>query len=98
MQHFYMVEFEIHGVMTPEFFELIPAQRELVNELMAKGQIRCYSLSENRTRLWMVVIAKNDFEVLQLIGDMPLSDFMIPSISPLMFHHSMDAIMAMSLN
>lgn len=93
-----MVEFEIHSVMTPEFMELIPAQRELVDELMAKGKIRCYSLSANRSRLWMVVIAHNDFEVLQIIGDMPLSDFMIPSISPLMFHHSMDAIMAMSLN
>jgi muconolactone delta-isomerase len=98
MQHYYMVEFELPSMMAPEFLARIPEQRNKVDELMALGHIRSYSLSANRSKLWMIVIADTEFEVLDLIGDLPLSDFMIPSINPLMFHHSMESMMAISLN
>jgi muconolactone delta-isomerase len=98
MQQFYMVEFELPSMMAPEFLARIPEQRNRVDELMAEGRIRSYSLAVNRSRLWMIVVADSDFEVMQLIGQLPLIDFMIPSINPLMFHHSMEALMAVSLN
>jgi muconolactone delta-isomerase len=98
MQHFYMVEFELPYVMAPEFLERIPEQRDKVDELMAQGQIRSYSLAVNRSKLWMIVIADSEFEVMQIIGALPLSNFMIPCINSLMFHHSMESLMAISLN
>jgi len=98
MQQFYMVEFELPSMMAPEFLARIPEQRNRVDEFMAEGRIRSYSLAVNRSRLWMIVVADSDFEVMQLIGQLPLIDFMIPSINSLMFHHSMEALMAVSLN
>jgi muconolactone delta-isomerase len=98
MQQFYMVEFDLPSMMAPEFLARIPEQRNRIDELMAEGQIRSYSLSTNRSKLWMIVIADSEHEVMHLIGELPLSDFMIPSINPLMFHHSTESMMAISLN
>ncbi len=98
MQHFFMVEFELPSIMAPEFLQRIPEQKIIIDEMMAKGKIRSYSLSENRSKLWIVFIAENEFEVMELINQMPLSDFMIPSINLLMFHNSTESIMAISLN
>ena len=55
---------------------------------MEEGRIISYSLSEDRGRLWMVVDADNDFEVLDVINKFPLIDEMHYSITHLMFNHA----------
>ncbi len=98
MGKFYMIEFDLPEVLAPEFLALLPTQRLKVDELMLAGIIQSYSLSMNRAKLWIIMVADSEFEVLQLISELPLSNFMIPSITPLMFHHSVKATTAVSLN
>lgn len=98
MQQFYMVEFELPNLLPAAFLERIPAQRSKIDELMVKGKIRSYSLSENRSKLWVIVVAKSEFEVMELLETLPLSDFMTPTITALMFHHGIEVQMTMSLN
>ncbi|MCB0572606.1 MAG: hypothetical protein KDC66_22720 [Phaeodactylibacter sp.] len=93
-----MVEFELPDTFSEEFMALIPRQRYVVNTMLAEGRLKSYSLSMDRSRLWVVLLAESEFEALETIAQMPLSDLMEPSISELMFHNSADAVMHFSLN
>ena len=93
-----MVEFELPAVLTEDFVRLIPRQREMVNRLLAEGKIRSYSLSLDRTRLWVVFVAETEFEVMETISHFPLGVYMTPSISELAFHNAQDMVLQFSLN
>jgi len=93
-----MVEFDLPTPFTEEFVSLIPEQRHMIDNLLAEGKIRSYSLSEDRSRLWTVFVADSEFEVMELIAQMPLGKFMEPYITPLMFHNASDMVLQFSLN
>jgi muconolactone delta-isomerase len=98
MKKLFMVEFDLPNEMTEEFLERIPAQRNMINYLLGEGKIRSYSLAADRSKLWAVFLAENEFDVLDLIAQMPLGDFMVPHISELMFHNSQEMVLQFSLN
>ncbi len=98
MKKTFMVEFELPETFTEEFMALIPRQRYVVNTMLAEGRLKSYSLSMDRSKLWVVLLAQSEFEVLEAIALMPLSDYMSPNISELMFHNSAEAVMHFSLN
>ncbi|MCR9062978.1 MAG: hypothetical protein NXI00_03375 [Cytophagales bacterium] len=87
MTHF-MVEFDLPTPYSEEFLAKIPLQKMVVDELMEEGKIISYALSMDRGRLWMVVDASNDFEVLDVINEFPLINDMHYSITELMFNHA----------
>lgn len=93
-----MVEFEMPEIFTEEFVALIPRQRYVINQLLGKRIIHSYALAGDRSKLWVVVNAESEWEVLEIIGQMPLYDFMKPNIHELMFHNSADAVLQFSLN
>jgi len=98
MKRVFMVEFDLPTPFTEEFINLIPQQRSMIDGLLAEGKIRSYSLSEDRSRLWTVFVAESEFEVMELIAQMPLSKYMEPSITQLMFHNASDMVLQFSLN
>lgn len=98
MKKIFMVEFEMPEIFTEEFVALIPRQRYVINQLLAKRVIHSYSLANDRSRLWIVVNADSEWEVMDIIGQMPLNDFMKPNIHELMFHNSAEAVLHFSLN
>ncbi|MCB0584673.1 MAG: hypothetical protein KDD06_05010 [Phaeodactylibacter sp.] len=93
-----MVEFELPETFTEEFLALIPRQRYVINTMLAEGAIKSYSLAIDRSKLWAVMIAESEFDVLENIAQMPLSNHMTPQVSELMFHHAADSVMQFSLN
>ncbi len=98
MRKAFMVEFELPETMTEEFLALIPQQRYVINNMLVEGSIKSYSLSMDRSRLWAIVAAKSEFEVMEIISRMPLSDYMTPNVSELMFHNASEVLMQFSLN
>lgn len=98
MENAYMVEFELPEEFTEEFMALVPRQRYVINQMMVEGVIQNYSLSVDRSKLWAVISAETEFEVMEQISRMPLIDYMIPHISQLMFHNSSMEVMQFSLN
>jgi len=82
-----MIEFDLPQEMTEEFLMKIPAQRAKVDELMERGTILSYSLSMDRQKLWCVMKAKTELDVLCIIEEFPLIDYMEPTISELMFNN-----------
>ena len=98
MKKAYMVEFSLPDTFDEEFLELIPKQRATVNQMLIDGQLKSYSLSMDRSRLWAVVIGTSEFEVMEILAQLPLSDYMTPSISELMFYNASEVMLQFSLN
>ncbi|MEZ4983881.1 MAG: hypothetical protein R2795_02390 [Saprospiraceae bacterium] len=98
MKNAYMVTFDLPAHLDETFMSLIPRQRFVVNQMMAEGVIQSYSLSNDRTSLWVVMVTDNEFTLMQEIERMPLLDYMTPHISHLMFHNTAAEVMQFSLN
>lgn len=93
-----MVEFELPEVFDEKIIALIPKQRIAVNKLLAQGKIKYYSLAKDRTILWVLFVAESEFEVLEMISEFPLADYMTPYITELMFTNSENQVLQFSLN
>ena len=98
MKRAYMIEFDLPTVLTEEFLALIPKQRYVINKMLIEGQLKAYSLALDRSKLWAVIAATSDFEVMEIISQMPLSDYMTPTVSELMFHNGAEIVTEFSLN
>lgn len=83
----YMVEIQLPAFMSEDFKEKIPAQRKKINELMEQGRMMSYALADDYSKLWCVVRAETEFEVMSLISEFPLIDYMEPKINKLMFNN-----------
>src|SRR6187431_1527211 len=95
----FMVEIKLPQTLTEEFISLIPEQRMKINSLMDAGVILCYTLNQERTRLWTVIVAKSDLAVMDILAQFPMISFMKPQINELTFHHQSSLVMpSISLN
>lgn len=83
-----MVEFEIPNPLTVGFMRKIPAHRKMVNQFLADDKIVNYTLSMDRSKLWMVVKAESEFEAEAIVAELPLTIYMTPVMYPLMFHNN----------
>jgi muconolactone delta-isomerase len=94
-----MVEFDLPTHMDDEFMNRIPAQRLKIDEMMEKGVLLSYSLSADRQKLWCIVKADSEMDVMESISEFPLIKYMTPMITELMFHNMVAArIPLFSLN
>ena len=94
-----MVEFELPNPFPEKLIVKIPSQRLLVNQMLEDGKLQSYALSMDRERLWCVVNADDELEVMRIIGEFPLIDYMRPMITELMFNNAIVMkVPAFSLN
>ncbi len=98
MKKTFMIEFDLPESFDEEFMALIPKQRYVINSMLAEGRVKAYSLAMDRSKLWAIMSGESEFEIMESIAQMPLSEYMSPNISELMFHNSSDAVMQFSLN
>jgi len=82
-----------------EFYSLIPMQRAHIDTLVERGTIMGYSLSEDRTRLWVTLNARNKREAMDILSAFPMIRYFEPTIYPLMFHQSsLTSLLKISMN
>jgi len=93
-----MVEFELPDTMDEKLIALVPKQREVVNQMLAKGKIKAYSLAMDRSMLWAIFVAESEFDVLEMIAEFPIADFVTPYITELMFTNTENQVLQFSLN
>jgi hypothetical protein len=87
MNHF-IADIDLINPYSEDFVSLIPFQRQKIDTMMGEGVIVSYSLSLDRSKLWVTFIAASEEEVYNLIGSFPLIDFMEPTVYELAFHNS----------
>ena len=79
--------------------EAIPAQREMVNRLLAEGVIQSYSVSADRTTVWLVlVVEERPGAVEGAMAGFPVLEFAEYTWEPLLFTNDSSSVMHYSLN
>ncbi|GJQ63706.1 MAG: hypothetical protein SCALA702_27590 [Melioribacteraceae bacterium] len=95
----FMVEIELPRDWDKDFMELIPRQRDELEDMLTNGTIDFYSLSLDRSKLWMLMNGESKDVVMDIISDMAMSQFFKVDIHSLMFTRSQNQITAtFSLN
>ncbi|MBC8048170.1 MAG: hypothetical protein H7Y00_15330 [Fimbriimonadaceae bacterium] len=84
----FVIDCNLHNPHSDAFMQLIPSQRAVVNDMMFEGKIINYSVSMDRKKLWMVMQADSEEDVIDLLSKFPLIQFMDCEIFPLLFHNS----------
>ena len=87
----YMVDFTLPKILTEDFLRLIPHQRAKVNKLFRDGRLVNYALSLDNSKMWAVVCANSEIEVVEFLDQLPLTRFMKYKISMLTFYNSVNA-------
>lgn len=82
----YMIKIDLPASPDNEFIELLPYQREYISRMMKKGTIISYSLSLDRSALWVIVSAESMKDVRNIIASFPIFTYIRFKIHPLMFH------------
>jgi muconolactone delta-isomerase len=84
----YMVDIELPKILNDDFIELIPKQRAYIDRMMKKGIILSYSVSFDRSRLWVIVAADSIQDVKNILGSFPIFNYIKFSIFNLLFHEA----------
>lgn len=78
---------------------LIPSHRMVVNELFEEGKLVMYSVSADLTKWWCCISARDEYAVMEILGRMPIIEFLNPEIHDLMFYNGAEQLMPrISLN
>lgn len=94
----YMVEFTILDPYNEDLERLIPLQRDKVSKLFQSGTLLTYTLKLDRSKLWGVFSANSESELVRILSNLPMHNFMDYDYSELMFHNSANQIPSVSLN
>ena len=81
-----------------EMQEQIPRQRMIVDKLFNQGVLITYTLAADRSKLWIVLQAESESELLQYIESLPMTKYCDYNYSEIMFHDSSMFIPSISLN
>lgn len=84
----FIIDIQIPMNPDEEFFELIPLQRAHIDRLLEQGTVLSYSLSIDRSRLWVIMNASTEREAIEILAAFPMFKYFEPSIYPLMFHNT----------
>ncbi len=82
----YMADIDLPEQYSVEFVSLIPEQRATVNKLLKKGVILNYALAADRSKLWVILDAKNELEAKDIISNFPIFNHVKVRIYNLMFN------------
>lgn len=94
----YMVEFDVPQPITEDFLSMIPEQRASLDDLFASGKLLSYTVAADRSRVWAVMIAESESELLAYIDELPMTPYMDFDYNELMFYNTVHLLPAMSLN
>ncbi|MBC7383591.1 MAG: hypothetical protein H7296_11485 [Bacteroidia bacterium] len=86
MKKNFMVELFLPEEMDIDFMRMIPAHRAYINELINVGSIVTYSISFDRTKGWIIFSAEDAAEVLDIVQQFPIHQFITIEISELFIH------------
>lgn len=78
---------------------LIPKQRQYVDELFERGVLHMYAVNDTIDKWWCTIEADSESDVLLVLSEMPIIEWLNPVVHGLMFYNSADQMIPpISLN
>ena len=78
-----MIEFELPKFATKEFTEQMQAHDLVIEKWKQEGILETYCMAHSQAKFWAIMKASSEFEIMSIIEELPMSNFMIPCISAL---------------
>ena len=78
----YMVEFDVPQPFTEELMSMVPAQRNSIEQLFTSGKLLSYTVAADKSKVWAVMIAESESELLSYIDELPMTCLLYTSPSP----------------
>lgn len=95
----FMAIIRLPDEFTEDFVQLVPRQRAAINLLMREGTILAYSLSADRSMLWVTIRANSKRETRDIVQSFPMYQYMKETIVELLFHEQANSLIPeLSLN
>ncbi len=95
--HQYMVVFEVPP-LTEDLLDMVPEQKEVLDNFFTQGKLLSYSFSLDQTMLWAVIMASSESELILIIDLLPMTPYMVYDYHELMVHNTVHLLPSMSLN
>lgn len=93
MKDVFLVHITLPDVFTKSFYELIPRQRDLINDLLEKHIVRSYSLDMERKNVWVFIEATNENAVMDILSTFPIIKEVKVTIHELAFHDTAHTVL-----
>lgn len=94
----YMVEFDLPPSFDGEIAEIIDQQKQTLSEYFYEGKVFSSTISRDLSRMWMVMIADSESELIRIIDSLPISRYCVYNYKELMVHNAVQYIPSHSLN
>jgi|GEM_PF-3450439 len=94
----YMVEFVVPSYFSNDMEELVASQQLVLERLFYEGKIFSCTVSMDLTKLWMVMIADTESELLAIIDKLPIAAVCDYNYKELLVHNTVQFIPENSLN
>lgn len=85
----FLCTFYLPPQLNQEFWELIPAHRNYINNLMHEEVIITYSVNHDRSKGWVVLNAESEIEATSIIDRLPINRFISYHLDELFIFDSM---------
>lgn len=94
----YMIDIDLPE-LTQEFISLIPSQIVVTNKLMKSGKVSSYTLSSDRTKLWIMINAETEKEAIDILKSFSIFPYFDYNIYKLAFNNTISVFLPkVSLN
>lgn len=94
-----MIEIDLPSTFSEEYMALIPKQREKVIQLMSKKILVNFTLSANREKIWTIMNAESESQVMEVLSTFPLYAYMVFNIHEIALHENVQLFLPqISLN
>lgn len=72
MKSVYLIHITLPDVFTTHMYSLLPAQRDIINDLLEKRVILSYSLDMDRKNIWAFIEGVSEQEVMDILSTFPI--------------------------
>jgi hypothetical protein len=94
----FLVESKIEPI-NERMTRLIPKQRQYVDELFERGVLHMYAVNDMVDKWWCTIEADSESDVMLVLSEMPIIEWLNPVVHGLMFYNSADQMIPpISLN
>ena len=94
----YMVELDVPKPFPEKLMIMLPPQRDSIDSLFSSGKLLSYTVAADKSKVWAVMMAESESELLSYIDELPLTPYMDFDYCELMFYNTVHFMPAMSLN
>lgn len=84
-----MVNGTVAGSLLEELHKLLPFQEAVVEQYLTEGKLINYALSVEEGKSWAIFNANSEMEVMEMLIDFPLTEFMQVEISLLTVYQAL---------